>query len=250
VKSFPTSLVILFGILVAPVIAGFLASVLCSLSILRHQKPPWSHALLSILLGVCSSLVAVFGGEAFSPSRWPARIPEQWDSFVMALAASIPLSIVVAIIVVALFQDRFKKHLTVKERNELRRLRQATYWLRVRWFNLIASSAITACLTTFLVCLNAGPVSSGDTAVSDDYSGALNWNPAPPAASPSKTALAKPLIALSQAAAIFSPFCVLGLFASGGWLAFTLAYWRGYLKVRPRHRRHFPSRHHSLVNVR
>jgi hypothetical protein len=252
VNSFPTSTFVLFGFLLAPVIAGFLASILCGLSILRLKKPPWFHAFLSIVLGVFSSLLAIFTSDVFHPSRWPSRIPEQWDSFVMALAASIPFSIVVALIVVALFQERFKKHLSREERRLLRRLRRGTFWLRARWFNLVASSALIACLTGFLVCLCARPVSFGDTNVVDDYSSARNWNPANPAAlpSPTKAAPARPLVALDETAAFFSPFCILGLLASGGWLAFTLTYWRGYFRVRPRHRHHLPSRHHSPASVR
>jgi hypothetical protein len=252
VNPFPTSVVVLVGFLLAPLIAGLLASILSCLSILRLQKPPWSHALLCIVLGIFSSLLAVFGGDVFHPSSWPGRIPEQWDSLVMALVASIPLSIAVALVVVALFQARFKKHLSREERQLLRRLRRRTFWLRARWFNLLASSALIVCLTGFLMYLCAGPVPSGDKDVSDDPGAAHYWNPAKPPAPPPqpKAVPARPLIDLSPAAAALSPFCILGLLASGGWLAFTLAYWRGYYKVRPRHRRHFPASHRSPANVR
>ena len=242
----------MFGFLLAPVIAGFLASILCGLSILRLKKPPWFHAFLSIVLGVFSSLLAIFTSDVFHPSRWPSRIPEQWDSFVMALAASIPFSIVVALIVVALFQERFKKHLSREERRLLRRLRRGRSWLRARWFNLLASSSLIACLTGFLVCLCATPAPIGNTDVVDDYSTASNWNPASPPASPTptKAAPARPLLELGQSAAILSPLCVLGLLASGGWLAFTITYWRGYYKVRPRHRHHYSARYRSPASVR
>jgi hypothetical protein len=81
VKSFPTSLLVLFGFLLAPVVAGFLASTLCSLSILRHHKPPWFHASLSIALGIFSSLLVMFRRDALHPSRWRDRISEPWDPF-------------------------------------------------------------------------------------------------------------------------------------------------------------------------
>jgi hypothetical protein len=219
------------------------ASILCGLSILRHQKPPWFDAFLAILLGVFSSLLAIFNGDVLHPSRWPGRIPGQWDSVVMGLAASIPCSIVVATIAVALFQERFKKHLSLEERRELRRRRHDTSWLRIRWFNLIASSALIACFTSLLISLYAGPVRYYDTDATDDYSGAANWSPGSPAPSPSSTkgTRVRPLLEFTEAAAVFSPFCVLGILASGGWLAFTLAYWRGHWQVRPRHRRHFPT---------
>ena len=241
VKPFPTSLFVLFVFLLAPVIAGLLASVLCGLSILRDKQPPWFHALLSTLLGIFSSLLAIFCGDVFHPAHWPGRIPARWDSFVIAMASSIPFSAIVAVIVVALFQERYKKHLSREERHVLRRQRRQGSWLRVRWFNLLASSALIVCLTGCLVYLQSAPVSSGDTAVVDDYSRALNWHPASPPATPPQTKAprARPLFELSQAAAVGSPFCVLGLVASGGWLAFTVTYWRGYLKVRPRHHRHF-----------
>ena len=238
VNSFSTSVFVLLVFLLAPAIAGFLASILCGLSILRLQKPPWFHAFLCIAVGIFSSLLAIFSGDVFHPSRWPGRIPDQWGSFVMALAASIPFSIVVALVVVALSRERFKKHLSREERRLLRRLRRGRSWLRARWFNLLASSSLIACLTGFLVCLCATPAPIGNTDVVDDYSTTLNWNPAsPPAPSPpTKATPARPLLELGQAAAILSPLCVLGLLASGGWLAFTITYWRGYYKVRPRHR--------------
>jgi len=251
VNSFPTSLLILLGFLLAPVVAGFLASILCSLSILRHRKPPWLYALLSIALGIFSSLLVMFRGDALHPSRWHSKFYEQWDPLLMALTASIPCSIFVTIIVVTLFRERFKKHLSLEERRKLRRRLHEMSWLRMRWFNLIASSGLIACFTSLLISLYSSPVRFYDPAAKDGFSSANNRSPGSAAPTPStaKETPAKPLLDLSEEAAFFSPFCLLGMLVSGGWLGFTLAYWRGYWKVRPRHRRHFPSRHHSLGHV-
>ena len=242
-KPFPTTSFVWFVFLLAPVIAGLLASVLCGLSILRDQKPPWFHAFLSILLGNCTSLLAIFCDDPFHPPNWPSRIPGHWDSFVIAQASSIPFSAVVAVMVVALFQARYKKHLSREERRVLRRQERQQFWLRVRWFNLFASSALIVCSTSCLVYVHSVPISSGDTAVVDDYSRAYNWNPANPPATPPQTraARARPLFQPNGEAAVLSPLCVLGLVVSGGWLALTVTCWRGYWQVRPHHHRHFPS---------
>jgi amino acid transporter len=247
VNSFPTSLFVPFSFLLAPVIAGFVASVLCGLSILRRERPPWFHAFLSILLGIFSSLLAIFGSDVFSPAYWPGRIPEQWDSFLIVMAASIPFSVVVALIVVALFRERFKRLLSLAERRALRRQRRQRGWLRVRWFNLFASSVLMVCLTGCLVWAHSAPVAAGDTDAADDFPAAFHVAPRNPTASAPQTRAphAKPLVELSAAAAVLSPFCVLGLAVSGGWLALTVTYWRGYFQVRPRHHRHFTGRHHS-----
>ena len=229
-----------------------MASVLCGLSILRDKRPSWFHAVLSILFGLFISSLAIFGGGVFHPSDWPRRIPEQWDSFMIALAPSAALTTVVAVIVVELFRERLKKHLSRHERRALRQRERRNSWQRVRWFHLLGSSALIVCLTASLVCLHAARVPSNDTKVVSDYSVAHHWGSGNPPLTTSQRGAAppKPLLDITVAAAILSPFCVLGLLASGGWLAFTISRWRGYIRVRPRHRRDFLARNRSPANAR
>ncbi len=232
-------LTILFGFLVAPFIAGLSASVLCSLAILRDRKPPWYHALLSILLGIAGASLVVFRGDVLDPKRWPGRFPEHWGLLVTALAASLPLTALVVLIAVILFRERFRKHLSRRERCALRRLRRQQSWQRRRWFHVIGSSTIIVGLTGCLLCLYLPRVPFADRNVVSDYSAAARWSSGNPSTTPPPMGAdtPKPLLDITPAAAILSPFCVLGLVAAGGWLAFTITFWRGYFRVRPRHRR-------------
>jgi hypothetical protein len=227
------------GLLLAALVAGLSASVLCSLSILRNQKPPWYHALLSILLGIAGASLVLFGGDVLDPGRWPDRFAGQWGLVVTALAASLPLTALVVLIAVTLFRERFKKHVSWRERCASRRLRRQRCWRRRRWFHLFGSSTIMVGLTGCLLCLYLPRVPFADRDVVSDYHAAAQWNPGDPSTTPPPTGAnsPRPLFDITPAAAILSPLCVLGLLAAGGWLAFTMTFWRGYLRVRPRHRR-------------
>jgi hypothetical protein len=220
-------------------IAGLLASALCSWSILRNRKPSWFHAFLSLLCGNLGSLTLIFGGDVLHPVRWPGRYPGQWDSVAILLAPSVPLTAVVVLVATALFQERFKRHLSRHERNILHRRRRERHWQRARWFHLQASSMLIIASVTSLIWLYSTPVTSRNTSMSTHYPGAFAGGPGPVPGSPGAagSAPAKPLLEVSDAAALLSPFCVLGLAVSGVWLAFTVGHWRGDLRVRPRHRR-------------
>ena len=239
-------LTLLFGVLLAPVITGLLASVLCCLSILRDKEPPWSCGVLSAMLGMFSSLWLIFGGDVFRPARWPSRIPGQWDSFVIALSPSIFFTIAVVLIAEALFREHYNEHLSREQKHLLRRQRRQRSWQRARWFNLFGSSMLIVGLTGSLVWSHSAGVSSDDTAVVSDYSAALNWNPhtlrAPE--SQGRAARATPAPDLAPVAIILWPFCVLGLMVSGGWFAYTVTYWRGYMRIKPRNPHDLLTRHH------
>jgi len=239
-------LTLLFCFLLAPVVAGLLASVLCSLSILRDKGPPWSHAILSAMLGTFCSLSVIFRGDVFRPAHWPGRIPEQWFSFVSVLAPSISFMTVVVLITVALFRERYNKHLSREQRHLLRRQRRQRSWQRVRWFSLFGSSMLIVGLTSSLLWSHSAMVSSGDTAVVSDYAAAASWNPqtsrAPESRGTARAATSGS--GLAEAAAMLWPLCLAGLLASGGWLAYTVTYWRGYVRIKPRNPHDLLNRHH------
>jgi biotin transporter BioY len=58
------------GILVAPLIAGYLASVLCRVQCQRKRRPSLAIVLLAILAGVFVSWFSTFQFDLFSPARW------------------------------------------------------------------------------------------------------------------------------------------------------------------------------------
>ncbi len=240
------TLTILSGFLLAPLIGGLFASVLCSLHILRDKRPPWYHALLSVALGILGALLVMFRGEVFHPERWPDRFPGQWSWLSTALAGSLPLTTVVVVIAVTLFRERFKKHLSMRERRARWRLRRQRSWRRARWFHLLGSTTLIIGSTGCLLCLYAARVPSADSAVADPAT-PYRWDPHNPTAvpPPSRPASPRPLFEITTAAVFLSPVCLLSLVAAGGWLAFTVSRWRGYIRVRPRHRRDLLGRHLS-----
>lgn len=231
-------LIILGGFLLAPMIAGLMASVLCSLQILRDKRPSWSAGILSLLFGILSVWLLMFRSDVLHPGRWPNRFPGHWGQLAAALVASLFLTAVVILIAVTLFQERFRKHFSVSERRALRRLRRQRSWRRVRWFHLLGSSALIVGLTGGLLCLCAARAPSTDHNAVANFAAASHWDTRNPTATPlqSRPETPKPLLEITTAAAFLSPVCLLGLVAAGGWLAFTISFWRGYLRVRPRHR--------------
>jgi hypothetical protein len=236
---------LLLGFLLAPVLAGLLASVLCGLSILRDEKPPWSHAALSVLLGIFCSLWSIFQGDVFNPALWPAQIPGCWDSFAIALMPTIAFTTLAVLIAVALFRERYKKQLSGEQRREPSRQRRHRSWQRMRWFHLFASSMLTACLTTGLVWSHSTLVPSPDSLVASDFQAAYNWNPrtSPAPESQARAARTTSTSDFGTAGGLAWPCLVLALVASGGWFAYTVAYWRGYMRVKPRHLRDLLATH-------
>ena len=240
----------LSGLLVAPVSAGLLTGILCYGSMQRDQKPPWSHAIASALAGMFSALWVIFRGEVLSPARWPETIPGQWNSFVMALAPTISLTTVTALVAVALYQDRFKRQLSRQQRRALSRQRHQRSWHRARWFHLFASSLLMVCLTCGLMLWYSGGPASDDSAVVPNYDAARNWNPRTSEAPSSQrpAARGRPSFDASLVGGFLWPICLAGLVTSGGWFAYTLSYWRGYARVKPRHMRDLLARHGSSAS--
>jgi hypothetical protein len=60
------------GILVAPLAAGYFASLLCRYYRRRDKRPGWVAGILAIFGGVLIALVCMFQFDLFIPSRWAA----------------------------------------------------------------------------------------------------------------------------------------------------------------------------------
>jgi hypothetical protein len=234
------------GLLLAPVVASLLASVLSCLSILRDRKPPWSLALLSLVLGMIGSLWFIFGRDILYPANWPGSIPEHWVLFVVGVVLATGITSVAVLVAVALFRLRFKKHLSWDKRRFLHHERRRTSWRRLRWFHLSMSSMLMIILTGCLMWSYATWISIEDH---PDDSTAEAWSRRASAAPESRPRPAheKPEFNLTSVVVSLWPFCALGLAGSGAWLAYTVAYWPGYMKVAPRHRRDLLIRHHPTA---
>jgi hypothetical protein len=215
-------LTILSGCLLGLVIAALVVSCLCSLSILRNEKPHWSYAPFSIVVGLFGSLALIFRGEVLHPAGWPDKIPGQWNFFVVALVEFLFFSLVIVLIAVDLFQQRYRKHLSVSERKSAWRQRRSGAQRRNRWLFLLVSGTLIVGFSTCLVLVFSADSSADiDKLVVADY--------------PTKTpAQGKPTHGRfdnmrfpENGAVLLWPFCLVGLLASGGWFAYTITYWRG-----------------------
>jgi len=58
------------GALLAPFVAGYLASVIARIQRRRDRRPGWGTGILAIVLGVLISWFFTFRFDAFIPSRW------------------------------------------------------------------------------------------------------------------------------------------------------------------------------------
>jgi hypothetical protein len=240
------SLRLVSGFLLAPAAAVLLGSVLCSQSILHDKRPPWSHAYLSALFGLLCALWVIFGSDLIRPAHWQASIPELWTAFVMALGPAIGLTTCGMLVVVSLFRDRFKKHVSWAARCSLHRHSRHRRWQRVRWFHLSASSILVVALTGLQVWAHSNVVPTRDNAVVSDFYTASHIRDAdksPTRGLQRPAASRRARFELTPMAAALWPVCLLGLVASGGWFAYTVSYWRGYFRVAPRHRHELLARH-------
>lgn len=111
-----------------------------------------------------------------------------------------------------------------------RRLRRRKSQHRTRWLCLLASGTLIVGFSTCLVLCFSGQ-SDAETLVVDDFMAASHWNPSDPSRSltQGKAAQGKafPKRWAKNDAVYFWPLCLVGLLTSGGWFAYTVAYWRG-----------------------
>jgi hypothetical protein len=94
------------GIIVAGLVAGYLAAVLCRLRCRRGKAPSWFAALGPSLVGLLAALAATFQGDLFRPSHWSSKT----DGLTMFLIAAVPSSFValaLASSVVAYYREKF-----------------------------------------------------------------------------------------------------------------------------------------------
>ena len=97
-----------------------------------------------------------------------------------------------------------------------------------------------ACFSTVIILSFYGSrASEGNTDVADGYSAAHYGNNGQIQVPyrQGNAAPRKPLVNLSPLAPLLLPFGMVGLLGSGLWLAYTVAYWHGYIRVKPRRRR-------------
>jgi len=80
------------GILIGPLVAGYLVSLFCRLSLRRDRKPSWFLAALGIALGLVATLAATFQKDFFQPSHWSSKV----EGSAMLLITGVPAAVLAA----------------------------------------------------------------------------------------------------------------------------------------------------------
>ena len=98
-----------FGaILIAPLVAGYLASLFCRLSSRRNKRPSWLLAPLSIAMGVVATWAATFQRDLFQPSHWSSKV----EGSLMLTISGVPaagLAAAVAIPIVCVYYKTYTR---------------------------------------------------------------------------------------------------------------------------------------------
>jgi hypothetical protein len=97
-----------FAIPIAPLVAGYLASLLCRVSLRRSRGPSWLIAPLGIGIGVVATWLVTFQEDLFQPSRWSSKV----DGPFMLAVTGVPavfLAAAVAIPVVYVYHQKYAR---------------------------------------------------------------------------------------------------------------------------------------------
>lgn len=96
------------GILISPLIAGYLASVLCRVQRSKGKRPGFVILLLASVAGVLASWLSMFQLDLFNPARWMSNGKvEMWMLLVISGIPSLFVSAIAATLFVARHQKSF-----------------------------------------------------------------------------------------------------------------------------------------------
>jgi hypothetical protein len=99
------------AILIAPLVAGYLASLLCRLSLRRDRRPSWFVIPLAVAIGVVLTWLVTFQQDLFHPSRWSSKV-EGSDMLAFAGVPAAVLAVVVALPIVGAYYDKYAQRHT------------------------------------------------------------------------------------------------------------------------------------------
>jgi len=86
------------GILLGSLVAGYLVSLFCRLSLRRERKPSWFLAPLSIGIGLVATLAATFQKDLFQPSHWSSKV----EGSCLLLISGVPAAVLAAAVAIPL----------------------------------------------------------------------------------------------------------------------------------------------------
>ena len=102
---------LIFAILIAPVVTGYLASLLCRLSLRRGRRPSWFVIPVAVASGVVVAWVVTFQQDLFHPSRWSSKLDGPFMLALVGVPAAV-LAVVVALPIVGRYYDKYAQHHT------------------------------------------------------------------------------------------------------------------------------------------
>ena len=82
--------------MVSPLVAGYLASVLCRLQRKRNKRPGFGVALIAIVAGVLACWLSMFQADLLIPSRWTSAKVDLWMLLVITGVPSLVVSAISA----------------------------------------------------------------------------------------------------------------------------------------------------------
>ena len=97
------------GILIAPLVAAYLASVICRLARRRNKRPSWLVAPLAIAFGIFAVWAATIQADFFRPSVWEAGKAPMWAIMLLSGAPALVLGTATTIPVVFHHRDKYEK---------------------------------------------------------------------------------------------------------------------------------------------
>jgi hypothetical protein len=95
-------------IVIAPLLAAYLSSRCCRLSLRLSRAPSWLIAPLSIALGVVVNWAVTFQKDLFHPSRWSSKVDGPFMLALTGVPAAL-LAAAVAIPVVCLYRQKYER---------------------------------------------------------------------------------------------------------------------------------------------
>jgi hypothetical protein len=97
------------GILIAPLVAGYLTSLICRLLGRRYRRPSWFTVPLAVVVSVSVVWVATFQTDLFVHSRWLTGKVPMWDMLLISGVPSASLGAVAAILVLYHYLRKYER---------------------------------------------------------------------------------------------------------------------------------------------
>ena len=98
------------GILIAPLVAGYFASLVCRVRRRKDRRPSWLTIPFAVAAGVAAAWIATFQTDLFIPARWSAsgKVP-MVDMLLISGVLSASVGAATAILVVYYYLRQYER---------------------------------------------------------------------------------------------------------------------------------------------